>query len=37
MIVVDTINVTGGSIGGPAASKFFNNGSTPNGVYLLPR
>jgi hypothetical protein len=35
-LVVDTLNVTGGSISGPAQSKYFSNGYTATGVYLLP-
>jgi len=33
-IVFDTLQVTGGSIGGPAVSKYFNNGSF-GGVFLI--
>jgi hypothetical protein len=35
-LVVDTMTVTGGNFGGPSQSSYFNNGSTPAGVYLLP-
>jgi hypothetical protein len=35
-IVVDTLKVTGGSIGGASSSNYFSNGHTPTGVYLLP-